>query len=111
QRVAVRLAFRDEVGADRAGGARLVLDDDGLAEPLAHLLPDQPRHEIDAAARRKADDDADGMGGILLCRRGLRAERSKQKSEPARPPQPGTHAYPPSGTAPEGHPSAAPTTP
>ena len=55
------------LGADDAGRARAVLHDELLAEPLGELLRQQPRHHVDAAARRHRHDDAHrlvGVGGV-----------------------------------------------
>ena len=64
--VAVGIGLRDALGRDQAVGARAVLDDHGLAEPLRHLRRHQPRQDVDAAARRKSDDDPDRPGGKRL---------------------------------------------
>jgi hypothetical protein len=54
---------------DGAGRARLVLDDELLAEALAQLVGQEAGDEIARASRRKRHDDADG----LLWPRALRA--------------------------------------
>ena len=43
ERVAVRRRMHDRLGAEVAAGARSVLDDELLAEPLGQALTDQPR--------------------------------------------------------------------
>ncbi len=65
--VTVRSGFRDVLGAERAVGARPVLDHDRLAERSAELVRQQPRHEVGRAARCEADHEADRAGGIVLC--------------------------------------------
>ena len=46
-------------------GARLVFDDDRLAEDLRKLLPDQSGKKIVAAAGGKADDHPHGLVRII----------------------------------------------
>ena len=58
QRVAVGGRAHDRLGADIAAGARPVLDDELLAEPLRQPLADQARDDVVRAAGGKADDDA-----------------------------------------------------
>ena len=58
QRVAVRRRAHDRLGGDVAAGARPVLDDEWLAEPLRQPLTDQAREDVVRAAGGKADDDA-----------------------------------------------------
>ena len=56
-RVAVGRCPRDELGADRAAGARMVLHDERLAEDLAHALgQDAPEH-VGGPARRERHDE------------------------------------------------------
>ena len=63
-RIAVGRRFRDLVDGDRAACTRPVLDDDRLAQlPLQTGLHDA-RDRVTAAARRKADNEADGLVGI-----------------------------------------------
>ena len=59
QRVAIRRRLHNDFGADIAAGARPVLNDELLAEPLRQSLTDQARDNVRPDARRKADDDAD----------------------------------------------------
>ena len=54
-RGAVGLGACDLLAGDDAAGAAAVLHHDGLAEQRAHLVGEQPRHRIDAAAGREAD--------------------------------------------------------
>eukprot|EP01136_Pigoraptor_vietnamica_P000419 Opistho-1_new@25714 len=49
-------------GRDVAAGAGLVVDQHGLAERLRQRLREDARHHVGAAAGRKADDHADGLG-------------------------------------------------
>ena len=94
QGVAVGLTLGDETRAEHAGGARLVLDDDRLTQALRHLLPDQACHQVDAAAGREADHDANRVSGKVLGRDRRRAGRNDQSNQRAKPPQQRTHAYP-----------------
>ena len=50
ERVAVRRRAHDRLGADIAAGARPVLDDELLAEPLRQPLTDQARDDVGRAA-------------------------------------------------------------
>ena len=50
ERVAVGRRVHDGLGADIAAGARPVLDDELLAEPLRQPLPHQPRDDVGRAA-------------------------------------------------------------
>ena len=63
QRVAIGLAGCDRLGPDDGPRPRLVLDDDGGAEILCHLLRQRPRNHIGTAARRKGNDDPDDLVG------------------------------------------------
>ena len=66
ERVAVRRALRDEVGADRAGRAAAVVDHELLAELLGHLLEDDAPDDVVGAAGRENDDHAHRLRGIGL---------------------------------------------
>jgi hypothetical protein len=48
----VRRRIHHRLGGDIGGGARPVLDDEGLAETLGQPLSDQPRHYVGSAAGR-----------------------------------------------------------
>ena len=74
ERVAVGRGLRDRARRDRAAGAAAVLDHDLLAERLAHLLGDDARHHVVAAAGRVGHDQRDRPVGIVL-RRGRRCGR------------------------------------
>ncbi|MFI4930485.1 MAG: hypothetical protein ACHP83_09610 [Burkholderiales bacterium] len=58
QRVAVGLRLGGFGGAERAAGARLVVDDDGLAERHSELRCDRARQDVSAAAGRERHDEA-----------------------------------------------------
>ena len=58
ERVAVGGRAHDGFGGDIAGGARPVLDDEWLAEPLRQPLADQAREDVIRATGGKADDYA-----------------------------------------------------
>ena len=66
QRIAVGCGSRDARAADRATGAADVLDDDGLAQDLRHLVGDDARHDVAGAAGRERHDHRDRPGGIVL---------------------------------------------
>ena len=68
QRVAVGRALRDEIGADVAVRAGLVLDHDRLAPDLGELRPDLAREDVGGAAGRVGHDDADRLGRVVLRR-------------------------------------------
>ena len=53
ERVAVRRRLRDELRADRPGGARPVVDDDLLAERRGERLGHDARHRVRRAGRRR----------------------------------------------------------
>ncbi len=77
QRVAVGLRLGHGLRGDRAVGARLVLDDDGLAEISAHAFGQDTSDEVGVAAGREADHHADRAVGIVLRLR--RQERSGRR--------------------------------
>jgi hypothetical protein len=78
--VAVRRRFGEHRGAGRAGGARLVLDDDVGAEPLLQPGLHQPRKRVGRAAGRKRHDEADRTGRPSLCLRHMRHERQRGRA-------------------------------
>ena len=87
QRIAVGRRAHDRIGRDVAGGARPVLDDELLAEPLGERLTEQTHEDVGAAAGRIADDAAHRPGRIGLRPRKTRhgwerssARRQLQKS-------------------------------
>ena len=59
QRVAVGFAFGDRLGADRAAGARTVVDHDLLAKQFTHLVGDATADHRSAAARRERNHQRD----------------------------------------------------
>src|SRR5215831_17969875 len=58
ERIAIGYRTHDGLRGDISAGARSVLDDKLLAEPLRQPLADQARDDVGAAAGGKADDDA-----------------------------------------------------
>jgi hypothetical protein len=66
QRVTVRRRARHQFGADRAGSARPVVDNDLLAPGFAHFLTQQARQDIGVAARCVGHHEADGFCGVRL---------------------------------------------
>ena len=77
QRVAVGLGLRDLARRDGAAGAAAVLDDDLLAERLAHLVGDDARDGVVAAAGRIGHDQRDRAGRIVLRRSGAAGQRRR----------------------------------
>ena len=80
QRVAIGRGLGDDLRADVAVGAGLVLDDDRLAPRFRELLADRAREDVRRAARRVRHDDADRLCGIGLrvrrrCKRRRHAEQ------------------------------------
>ena len=69
ERVAVLLGAGDELVAERAGGAGLVLDHERLAELLLQRLGDDPADDVGAPARAEADHDAHGARRPVLAAR------------------------------------------
>ncbi|SPA01294.1 hypothetical protein CBM2626_B110236 [Cupriavidus taiwanensis] len=61
--VAVRRRARSDADAQGAVGTGLVLDDDGLAQPLRDLLEHDPRDRVGGAARGVGHDHLDRLGG------------------------------------------------
>lgn len=49
------MEVKSRVGADRPPGARGVVDDDGLAQPITKLFRDDSRHDVRRAAGSEAD--------------------------------------------------------
>src|SRR5262249_50694972 len=84
--VAVRCRVRGGRRREIAAGARLVLDDDRLAERARELVGDDARLRVGAAAGRKRHDDAQRMARPVLCahgaeRRGQNEERGEEADE------------------------------
>ena len=61
--MAVGGRLHDCLGGDIAAGARTVLDNEWLAEPLRQPLADQARNDVGDAASGKADDQRTGRDG------------------------------------------------
>ena len=80
ERVAVGRGFRDLARRDRAARPALVLDHDLLAERLAHLLGDDARHHVVAAAGRIRHHQRDRARGIVLRRDTRGHERDAESS-------------------------------
>ena len=77
--VAIRRRLRGQRQADRAAGAGPVVDDELLAEALAHLLAQQAGKRVAGIAGQLGNDDAYRPGGIILRqRRARRASADKQ---------------------------------
>jgi hypothetical protein len=74
--MAVGIGLRHIIGADRAVGAGLVLDNDALPEQFLELVGQQTADEIGRAAGRKCDHHADGSHRVVLCLR--RAEEGER---------------------------------
>ena len=64
---------------NRAAAANLVLDDDGPAERARHLIADQARHGVRAAAGRVRNHQRDGFGERL--RLGAPRQRGGQETD------------------------------
>jgi hypothetical protein len=70
ERVAVGLALRHRAGRDQAAGARHVLDHDALRQLPGQAVGEETRHQVDAAARRRGDEQPDrtvGPRGLRRC--------------------------------------------
>ena len=81
---AVRARALDAGHADRAGRARLVLDDDIGVERLAQMRHRDAREDVGGAARRRRDDHRNGLvgprlGGLLRRRRAGQRQRRRQR--------------------------------
>ena len=86
QRVAIGRGLGDRTGRNRAAGAAAIVDDDLLAERLAHLVGNAARGGAGAAARGERDHQGDRARGVALRRGGRRrrqhaddAEQGKQR--------------------------------
>ena len=71
----------DGVHADDAVGAAAVVHDHLLSQILGHFLRDDASDEVDAAARKRADDEADRLGGERLRVGGGTANESTNRNE------------------------------
>ena len=77
ERVAVGGRAHDGFGGDIAGGARPVLDDEWLAEPLRQPLAHQAREDVIRGTGGKADDQAHWPSRIGLRPRDARDGRKR----------------------------------
>ena len=66
-RMAIGRGFRDELGGDDAVRTCAIIDHHLLAEALRELRRQQPRDQIDSAARRKTNDNAYRLARVGLC--------------------------------------------
>jgi len=57
QRVAVGRGIQDGLDSDKAGAARLILDDHRFAQRLAELLGIKTRDDVHACSRRQRDKE------------------------------------------------------
>ncbi len=80
ERVAIRRRAHDLAHADEAIAARLVLDDDGGAEPVLQKLRDQAAHDVGDAAGRERDHELDRPAGIALLRERRQCEERGRKA-------------------------------
>src|SRR3984957_2770272 len=90
ERVAVGRGARDGCGADVAGGAGAVLDQDRLAERLIEMSADDARQDVGRAAGRERDDEGErairpGCGpGAGKRRRGRKAREGGEQGSARR---------------------------
>jgi len=66
ERVAIGRRASNPTGADPAGGAARILDNDGLTEGYAHAFGQDARKGVARATRGERHDDRDRARGILL---------------------------------------------
>ena len=81
QAVAVGIGARDRFCSQTAGGARTVLDHDGLSERARQVLTENPGADIDRTARRERHDHFDRTRGIGLLRREAGRDAPKQAED------------------------------
>src|SRR5450755_4218581 len=67
----------DDLGADIAGSARPILNEQWLAKPLRQPLTDKARQNVARTTGGKADDDADRPRRIGLRPSGARYDRER----------------------------------
>ncbi|MCY1224749.1 hypothetical protein D9M72_369200 [compost metagenome] len=79
QRVAVGRALGHRIGADDGAAARLVVDDDWLAQVLAHGDAHRPRQVVGAAARGERHHHADRLVGKGCKRRQRRCRGHEER--------------------------------
>ena len=75
--------------------ARLVLDDDRLADRLRQLRPDQARQDVGGAARRVGHDDVHLLGEVLGLGRTVSAGQHRQSRKACQHRAPHQHDHPP----------------
>ena len=78
ERIAVRMRARGHLRRDGAAGTRLVIDDEALAHGDAQLVGDDPRHQIDATARRLRSDYLDRTIRVIVLRDGVTGDSAKE---------------------------------
>ena len=66
QRIAIGGCLGDEVGGDGPGRDGVVLHEHWLAASLLELAAVSAREQIDEAARRSPNQNANGLVGIIL---------------------------------------------
>jgi hypothetical protein len=83
QGIAVGRCLSDEIGADRAAGTRLVLDEELPAELLRKPRREHARGRVGEAAGRQRHHDAHRARGIGLCKALQREGHSNEEKEEA----------------------------
>ena len=81
ERVAIRRRLRDELGADDAAGAALVLDDEALLHLVGELLRDETAERIGGAARTEGHDDFHRPRRIRLGQRSETEQGNHQRGK------------------------------
>ena len=81
QRIAVGRGFRDELAAEDAAGAGLVLDDELLPHLLGELLRQQPRDNIAGVARRAGHHNFHRASRIVLRLRNAGKQRAQHDAD------------------------------
>ncbi|MNT75299.1 hypothetical protein D3C72_2141810 [compost metagenome] len=76
----VSLRARHLGGADLRAGARLVLDDEGLAGAFGQFLSDDAGGDVGDIARGIGDDDGDGIGRPVSGGGGLPDHQNRERS-------------------------------
>src|SRR5205085_697709 len=78
ERVAVGRRIHHHLGGDVAAGARAILDDALLSQPLEEPLTDQPRGDVGRPAGGKSDDETQWAVRISLRARDTRKRHSSR---------------------------------
>ena len=81
QRVAVGLRSRHFLDGEDAERARLVLDHELLAEAVFHLVAEQARRDVGAAARRIRHEDLHRLRRIFVLRQRRPADGERQRRQ------------------------------